>query len=201
MPTSLRWISVTSAPHSRRYSAVAWQAGAKPEHGADSTKTGTPPSLPSSAPGPNDTGTDVSPYAKSPSAGCFTNGGPAGSTATRALTWSSRSDSASHPNPAPSEWVSSTDGPMRSSSPAAPVPMSSCAFTMLGGNGSCQARNVAKAGSSRSPLPGHWVCSGSPGGDGAANVATNPSYAAGGPYGPWMSGWYGDRPSPGRSTV
>ena len=59
--------------------------------------------------------------------------------------------------------------------------MSSCARTMSAGNGSCQARNVASDGSDRSPLPGHCVCGGSPGGDGAAKVATNPSNAAGGP--------------------
>ncbi len=80
--------------------------------------------------------------------------------------------------------MSSTDGPILSSSPTAPARMSSCARTSDPGNGSCQARKVASAGSSRSPLPGHWVCSGSPSGDGPANVATKPSYVAGGPYGP-----------------
>src|SRR6516225_2358063 len=184
MPTSPRRISVTSAPHSRRYSAVAWHDGSKPEHGDDITTTGTPPSFVSPAPGPNDTGTGVSPYVKSPSIGCFTKGGPAGSMATSALTRCGRSDSASQPNPPPNEWVSSTDGPILSSSPTAPARMSSCARAASLTDGSCQARNVASAGSSRSPLPGHWVCSGSPGGDGAANEATNPSYAAGGPIGP-----------------
>src|ERR1700691_4200757 len=181
MPISPSRISSTEAPQRRRYSAVAWQEGSNPEHGDDTTATGRPPSFRSPGPGPNASGTGVSPYLNEPSAGWSTNGGPAGSTGTSAFTRAGRSDSASQPKPAPHEWVSSTDGPIRSSSPAAPTRMSSCARAASVTNGSCQARKVASAGSERAPLPGHCVCGGSPGGDGAANVATNPSKAAGGP--------------------
>src|ERR1700733_9250267 len=179
MPRSPRRISSTAAPQDRRYSAVARQAGSKPEHSADTTATGTPPSLGWSPRGPKFTGTGVSPWVNDPRAGGLTYGGPAGSTATSAFTAWGRSDRASQPKPPPNECVSSTEGPIRSSSPTAPDRMSSWARTASVTNGSCHARKVARAGSERSPLPGHCVCGGSPGAEGPANEATHPSYAAG----------------------
>src|SRR6185312_5025338 len=58
-PRSPRRISSTAAPHDRRYSAVLWQDGSNPEHSADTTATGTPPSFASPAPGPKASGTEI----------------------------------------------------------------------------------------------------------------------------------------------
>src|SRR6201986_4571565 len=110
MPRSPRRISSTAAPQDRRYSAVARQAGSKPEHSADTTATGTPPSLAWLPRSPKFTGTGVSPWVNEPSAGWSTNGGPAGSPATSALTRDGRSDSASQPKPPPDQGGSSPRG-------------------------------------------------------------------------------------------